>query len=122
MNRFRLLVIGTMLTVALAVVAQQPTTKPEDKPSGVDVHLKFLSERLDLTTAQQAKLRPIIQEMQDDAEKIMQDDKLSAAERKDKMHACHDKADKNAREFLTDDQKKKLDQLEAEPHAEHHGN
>ena len=121
MNRLRLLTIGTMLTVALAVVAQQPTTKPEDKPSGVDVHLKFLSERLDLSTAQQAKLKPIIREIRDDADKIMQDDKLSTPERKEKMHACHDKADKKAREFLTDDQKKKLDQLEAEPH-EHHGN
>lgn len=121
MNRLRLLAIGTMLTMAMALAAQQPTTKSEDKPSGVDVHLKFLSERLELTTDQQASLRPIIQQMQDDAEKIMQDDKLSAPERKEKMRACHDRADKKARAFLTDDQKKKLDQLEAEPH-EHHGN
>jgi len=35
--------------------------------------------------------------------------------------ACHEKADKKIREILNDDQKKKLDQLEQEPHPELHG-
>jgi len=33
-----------------------------------------------------------------------------------------EKADKRIREILNDDQKKKLDQLEQEPHPELHGN
>ena len=36
--------------------------------------------------------------------------------------ASREKADKKIREILNDDQKKKLDQLEQEPHSELHGN
>ena len=121
MNRFRLLAIGALLTATLAVVAQQTTTKPGDPAPGVDAHLKVLSERLDLTAAQQAKLKPILQEMQGTSQKLMQDETMSRDERMNKVRACRDKADKKAREFLSDEQKKKLDQLEAEPHPELHG-
>ena len=39
-----------------------------------------------------------------------------------KVRACREKADKKIREILNDDQKKKLDQLEQEPHSGLHGN
>jgi hypothetical protein len=38
------------------------------------------------------------------------------------VRACREKADKKIREILNDDQKKKLDQLEQEPHPKLHGN
>ncbi|QNI31314.1 hypothetical protein H7849_19810 [Alloacidobacterium dinghuense] len=129
-NRFRLLAIGTMLIVALTLPAQQTpagsgSTDQHSAQSGmpsVEQHLKVLSEKLDLTDDQQSKVRPILQEMHDGMQNVMQDQSLSPEERHEKMKALHMKADKQAREILNDDQKKKLDQLEQEPHPELHGN
>ena len=55
-------------------------------------------------------------------QKLVQDTSLSHEERLAKMRPQHYKADKQIREILSDDQKKKLDQLEHEPHSEMHGN
>jgi Spy/CpxP family protein refolding chaperone len=113
MNRFRVFAIAAMLIVALTAPAQS------GMPS-VDQHLKMLAEKLDLTPDQQAKTRPILQEMQDGMAKLNQDQSLSPEERHDKAKPLHMKADKQIREFLTDDQKKKLDQLEQQPHPDMH--
>jgi hypothetical protein len=119
MNRI-LIAIGATLMFALAVVAQQTITKP-GVPS-VEAHLKVLTERLDLTIAQQPKIKPILQKMNDATLRLMQDESMSSEKRMDQVRACREKADKEAREILNDDQRKKLDQLEREPHPELHGN
>jgi hypothetical protein len=136
MNRIRLLAIGTILMFALTTVAQEATTQP-DRPTKVDHgqgnahgdrlptvegHLKVLSEKLNLTGDQQAKTKPILQALHDATQKLMQDESMSREERLGKVRACLEKADKKIREILNDDQKKKLDQLEDEPHSGLHGN
>ena len=130
MNRTRLLAIG-MLTFALTAVAQQ-ATKPADRPaaSGADstvvptaeVQLKFLTAQLDLSSDQQEKLKPILQDLNSATVKVVQDQSLSHDERMSKLRDSHYAADKKIRVFLNDDQKKKLDQVEHEPHPELHGN
>ena len=137
MNRSRLLAIGAMLMFGLTVVAQQAATQPDrppDRPakdehgqSGVHVptvqgHLKVLTEKLALTGDQQAKIKPILQELHDATQKLDQDESMSSEERMVKVRASREKADKKIREILNDDQKKKLDQLEHEPHPGLHGN
>ena len=47
---------------------------------------------------------------------------MSREERMGNVRASREKADKQVREILNDDQKKKLDQLEHDPHSELHGN
>ena len=47
---------------------------------------------------------------------------MSRDERMDNVRASRYKADRQVRKILNDDQKKKLDQLEQEPHPELHGN
>jgi Spy/CpxP family protein refolding chaperone len=124
-----------MLMIALTALAQQSATAPagtdkeqHSQPSAhpgmppVEQHLKLLAEKLDLTSDQQAKTRPILKEMNDATRKIAQDENMSRAERMDKVRASRMKADKQLREFLTDDQKKKLDQLEQEPPPRLHDN
>jgi hypothetical protein len=120
MNRI-LLAVGTMLLFALAVVAQQPAAKPDSGAPTVEGHLKVLTEKLDLSGDQQAKTKPILQEMQYATQKLMQDESMSRDERMDKVKACRYKADREVRKILNDDQKKKLDQLEEEPYPEPHG-
>ena len=121
MNRIRLLAIGIILMFALNAAAQQTTTHPESGVATVEKHLRLLSEKLDLSGDQQAKTKPILQEMQDATQKLMQDESMSRDERLDKVKACRYKADREIRKILSDDQKKKLDQLEEEPYPELHG-
>jgi Spy/CpxP family protein refolding chaperone len=134
MNRIRLLAVGTILMFALTAVAQQNTSKPSgpaksvsgdahgDGVPTVEGHLKLLTEKVALSGDQQAKIKPILQELHDATQKLVQDESMSREERLDKVRACREKADKKIREILNDDQKKKLDQLEQEPHPELHGN
>ena len=133
MNRIRLFAIAAMMMFALTVAAQQATTKADhpaghsakDAPGGVptaESQLKLLTERLALTGDQQAKVKLILQELQDASLKFVQDESMSRAERMDNVKAGRYKADRQIRELLSDEQKKKLDQLEQEPHPELHGN
>jgi hypothetical protein len=103
----------SVLVVALSTLAQQPADP-------VGAHLKLLSEKLGLTEEQQAKARPILQEMTDAEQKIKVDDNLSYKERLEKVRPFREKADKKLRKFLTDEQKAKLDALEHQPHSELH--
>jgi Spy/CpxP family protein refolding chaperone len=120
-----------MLLFALTAVAQQAVkatghpTASDAKSTVVptaDVQLKFLTAQLDLTNDQQEKLKPILAELHGSTVTIVQDQSLSHEERMSKFRDSHYAADKKMRAFLTDDQKKKLDQVEHEPHPELHGN
>jgi Spy/CpxP family protein refolding chaperone len=135
MNRIRLLAIGIMLMFALTTVAQQSATGPagtdkeehsrraaQDGVPTAESQLKVLTEKLDLTGDQQSRIKPVLQELHDATQKIVQDKNLSLEERLAKVRPQRYKADKQIREFLSDDQKKKLDQYLQGPHSEMHGN
>jgi len=122
MNRLRLLAAGTVLMFAMSTVAQQNATAPDVHAAAVapvDQHLKMLSEKLALTTEQQEKARPILQAMRDGTQKLEDDQSLTPDQRQAGMHALFMKSDKEVRVFLTDDQKKKLDEMEAQMHGPH---
>ena len=130
MNRIRSLAIGTSLTFALAVLAQQTATTPGASSRGgtegggmptVEEQLKVLTETLDLTATQRAKVRPILRKLDDATEKLMRDQRLSREERLAEVRPQREQADKKIRALLNDDQTKKLDRYLAGPHAEMHG-
>jgi Spy/CpxP family protein refolding chaperone len=134
MNRFRYLAITTLIA-ALTALAQQTSAGPGgtakdehgqraaqgDVPT-VEQQLKVLTEKLDLSGSQQARITPILQELHDAQQKIVEDKSLSREERLAKVRPQRYKADKQIREVLSDDQKKKLDQYLQGPHPEMHGN
>ena len=95
---------------------EAPTAPPAHSLPTVDDHLRMLAQKLDLTQDQQDKARPIITEMQAAMQKIMDDKSLTHDEALAKTHAAFMNADRQFREFLSNDQKKKLDDLEAEMH------
>ena len=129
MNRFRLLALGTMLLFALTTVAQQAASSSTKATSGGDhagvptaeVQLKFLATNLDLTADQQEKIKPILREVHDATVKLVQDKSMSGDDSLAKVRELRYAADKKIRIVLTEDQKKKLDQVEQEPHPELHG-
>jgi len=100
------------------VMAQEKAAPPEHAMSmpDVDQHLKVLSEKLALTAEQQEKARPILKEMQNGMQKVADDKSLTSDQMHAQMHSTMMKADKQLREYLTDEQKTKLDVMEAEMH------
>ena len=127
MNHFRLLATGAMLMVALICPAQQTAGGPADpgkkhEQSAADAHLRALSERLELSAHQQVKIKPLLEQMLAASEKVRQDGSLSNEARQEKEKSLHEKADKQVRKFLNEEQKRKLDQLEQETHPAMHGN
>jgi Spy/CpxP family protein refolding chaperone len=117
MSYIRSLTLATVLAIALGGCAQTSNATPGQPQSAaagsmVDQHLHMLSQSLDLTADQQAKIRPILAKFLDARQKVLADASLSDAQRRTRIEAMHEKADRQARKFLNDDQKKKLDELE----------
>jgi predicted ATP-dependent endonuclease of OLD family len=81
-------------------------------------HLRMLSEKLNLSAEQQEKARPLIQNMLEERQSLLRDQSLSSQQRSQKQRALHERADRELRHFLNEDQKKKLDELEAQHRAE----
>ena len=123
MNRLCLLAMAAVLMFASGATAQHPTPirAADAAVAPVDQHLKMLSEKLGLSTDQEDKARPILQEMHDDSQKIADDQSLTPEQRQSAMVPVFMKADKAVRAFLTEDQKKKLDEMEAQMHGGAHG-
>jgi hypothetical protein len=120
MNRLRLLAVGTVLMFALNAAAQQTTISPDAHAAAVapvEQHLKMLSDKLSLTADQQDKARPILQEMHDGSQKLQDDQSLTPDQRQAAMSELFMKADKAVRVFLSEDQKKTLDEMEAQMHS-----
>lgn len=110
MNYFRFIAIGSLLAFGLTGFAGESS----DNVPGVEEHLKMLSARLDLTSDQQARIKPVLVDMMGTMQALERNQSLSSEQREERMAAAHQKADKQAREILNDEQKKKLDQLERE--------
>jgi hypothetical protein len=135
-NRLCSLAIGTALILAPTVPAEQSAVEPGgavkaedgrqiangDLVPKAEPQLKVLTEKLGLTIQQQAKIMPILKKLQAVTEKLARDKSRSREELLAEVRPYRYKADKKLREFLSDDQKKKLDQYEHGPHPEMHGN
>jgi hypothetical protein len=121
MNRIHSIAIAAILIFTLQAFAQQgANADPNSGANEVEKHMTVLTERLDLTSEQQAKVRPIIAQMQDSTNALMHDENMSRDERVSKAKEVHYKADREVRKMLSDEQKKKLDQLEEEFHSQQH--
>lgn len=127
MNHIRLhTTIATVLLCALTAVAQQSTSNAgaasKSDIATLEEQLKVLTEKLDLSSAQQAKFRPIVKELHDETLKLMEDKTLSPEERLAKVGPWRYGADRKMRAVLNGEQKKKLDAYEQSPQNEMHGN
>ena len=125
MKRIPLIAIMSFSMFANAALAQRSAAKPggeaQDSLPTVEEQLKVLKEKLGLSAKQQAKVRPILQQLHDATENVMQDQSLSREQRLAKVRPQRRMADKKMRAILSDEQGKKLDQYEQGPHGEMHG-
>ncbi|HZD95119.1 MAG TPA: hypothetical protein VE133_12745 [Candidatus Sulfotelmatobacter sp.] len=109
--------------LAIGAVAQQnpPAQGGGDNQGGgqrrmpsVEDQVKNMTEKLNLNTDQQAKVKTILEDARSQMMKLMQDDTLSREDKRTKAGGIREAANGKIREALNDDQKKKFDDMQKE--------
>ena len=120
--------LGGMLTLGMAAstaLSQENAAQPGQGEHGrgrmdAEGQLKHLTEALDLTTDQQAQIKPILVARDQQRQQIFADQSLAEADRHTKMKAIQDSTRTKIEAVLTDAQKKKFDAMQEKMH-EHRG-
>ena len=92
--------------------AQRNAESPEQ-------HLQMLSEKLDLTNEQKAKLKPILEDQAQQMKAVHDDTSLSQEQKRAKMKATHESIHDQINAVLTTEQQAKFKQLQQEPVEKH---
>lgn len=124
MKRVPTIAVRSLLMLSLAAAAATLPAFAQNQQTGVpnpDQQLTVLTAKLDLTAEQQAKIRPILAQLDDLQAKLMADETLTQEERLEKIHPARYKAADQIRALLTEDQKPKFEAYLAGPHPEMHG-
>ena len=151
MKQIRQFILFAVCTLAIAVWAQQGPPPQggqgaeshehmgqgqmahEHQMMSADEHLQMLSQKLNLSDEQKAKIKPLIEEHLQQRAAIMKDQSLSPEQRHSKLKASADAAHSKLEALLNDDQKKQFAEMMKEMHgqgkemhdhdhdAEHHG-
>jgi uncharacterized protein YdeI (BOF family) len=135
MKQIRQVLLFAVCTLAVALWAQQSqTSQPAQTdehqhigqghshgPMSVDEHLQMLSQKLNLTDDQKAKVRPILEEHLKERDTVMKDQSLSMEQKHEKMKASMEAAHAKIDPILNDEQKKELAQMMQDMHGEHKG-
>lgn len=119
--------LALFLLGAAALAQQNPPPQPPvgggDQPQGqrrgmpsVDDQLKMMTDKLGLTTDQQAKIKPILEDQRTQAQAVMKDDSLSQDDKRTKMRSLRESTNSKVSDLLTDDQKKKYTEWQQEMH------
>lgn len=94
---------------------QQPGAQSQGAPMAshpsIDDQVKSLSDQLNLTADQQAKVKSALEEQHTQAMTIVQDNSLAREDKIQKIHGLRETTINKVRTALNDDQKKKFDQM-----------
>ncbi len=119
------LTFGLCLTGYAQSDQQQPApTQGEHhgagQPPTADQELAHLTKTLDLTSDQQAKIKPILDDSFKQMQSVHSDTSLSQQDRSTKMQEIHKNLSTQVREVLTPDQQTKFDSM-MKDHGHHSG-
>jgi len=81
--------------------------------------LKMLTEKLDLTDDQQAKLKPILEDESTQMKTLHEDTSLTPEDKKAKMKELHESSTEKINAVLTPDQQSKWKQMKQEMMEKH---
>src|ERR1700757_5448105 len=100
MSNSRLSILTIVVLLAAGLTVAQPSQESQaptpDKHSGMhqeesaDQHLQMLSEKLNLTDDQKAKLKPILQDQMQQMKAVREDSSLSQEQKRPKRKPIHD--------------------------------
>lgn len=94
----------------VSVMPIQNQNQSASNPSGVDDRLKDLTAKLSLTDDQQAKIRAVLEDEQQQLQ--AKDNSLSPQDRTSRLNRIRVSTKNKIRDLLDDDQKYKFDQME----------
>jgi len=121
------LVAGLMLVGQTSHALQTATTPQEHGAMGGSTmgpmtpenRLKMLTEKLNLTEDQQAKLKPILEDQSKQMKAIHDDASLAPADKQAKMKEVHESSTEKINGVLTPDQQAKWKQMRQEMMEKH---
>jgi periplasmic protein CpxP/Spy len=87
--------------------------------SSPDAHLQMLSEKLNLTDAQKAKAKPILEDSAQQFKAVKDDTSLTPEQKKAKMKAAHESMHNQINAILTPEQQAKFKQMTQEGMEKH---
>ncbi len=126
-NKWMAGVLGAALAIGVPVFAQtsgdtgQDNPQAQTAPKGYRHHgnrMQKLSQELNLTADQQAKIKPIFQQAHAQAKTIHQDTTLNKDQKMAKMKELHQNAMAQMNEILTPEQQTQLKQLQEQRRAQ----
>ena len=117
--RFTTLTTLVVLSVGLLLggqTAQTPQTTPATGHSAMsaDAHLQMLSEKLNLTDDQKSKLKPILQDQEQQLKAVSEDTSLTQEQKTAKKKALHESFHEQIDAVLTPEQQAKLKEMKHE--------
>ena len=118
------LTLLVVLTAGLLLVGQNsaPQTSQQgheamgSAASGPDAHLQMLTEKLNLTDEQSAKLKPILQDQAQQLKAVRDDTSLSPEQKTAKKKAIHESLHEQINAVLTPEQQAKFKEMKQEKH------
>ena len=83
--------------------------------------LEWLTKELNLTTEQQAKVKPILEDQSKQMKATREDTTLTQDQKREKMKQLHDSTHSQINDILTPEQQTKFAQLKEQQKARHEG-
>lgn len=126
--RWSTLTLLVVLTTGLLLAGQNPappTPQQGHEAMGAaanspDAHLQMLSEKLNLTDEQKAKLKPILQDQAQQLKAVHDDTSLSPEQKTAKKKAIHESFHDRINAVLTLEQQAKFKEMKHEDMEKHH--
>jgi len=114
--RFLTLTTLVVLSVGLLLAGQtaQAPQATDHSAMSADAHLQMLSENLNLTDDQKAKLKPILQDQEQQVKAVNNDTSLTEEQKTAKKKALHESFHEQLNAVLTPEQQAKLKQMKHE--------
>jgi periplasmic protein CpxP/Spy len=128
-SRWSIFTIVMLLAAGLtfAQPSQQSQAPTPDKHAGMqheesaDQHLQMLSEKVNLSDDQKAKLKPILQDQMQQMKAVREDSSLSEEQKRAKMKSIHESLHDQINAVLTPEQQAKFKQMKQEQMQKHKG-
>lgn len=123
MSKTRCSILALLVLSAAGLVfgrtSQEPQAPTPDKHAGmhrngesVDQRLQTLSEKLNLTDDQKAKIKPILEDQIKQMKAAHEDTSLSPEQKRDKMKSIHDTSHEQINAVLTPEQQTKFKEMQ----------
>ena len=125
-SRWSILTILVLSAPGVTFAQTSPQASTPDKHAGMrqkgmsaEQHLQMLSEKLNLTDDQKAKLKPILQDELQQMKTVREDTSLSEDQRRAKMKSIHESLHEQINAVLTPEQQTKFKEMQQEGMGKH---